>query len=322
MCSLDCPARDTCILTSHHNTDCFQQRGQGWYVNGGDALDHYNRGLAWTREGDHGRAIPDYERAGELDPTDVDAFLNLGNCWYAKEDYDRAIEFYDVCVELNPKYFRAYSAAKADFTLAIELCPGVAVLYSNRGQLWIDLGEYEKGVADFSKALEIDPTNWRFYYGRGISFDAVDDYAKAIADYDEAIDYGCEIARVYLYRGNAYFETGDYDRAIANYGQGIRRTPNDVALFLRRGHAYLGVDKPEVAILDYERAVALEPESGASYHYRSVCYGLLGNDTEEHRDAVMARTLGFNAVVERAREQPQRIQSLNQSQGEMRRGIG
>ena len=175
--------------------------------------------------------------------------------------------------------------------------------------MWIDLGEYEKGVADFSKALEIDPTDWRFYYGRGICHDAIDDYARAIADYDEAIDYGCEIARVYLHRGNAYFETGDYDRAIANYGQGIRRTPDEAPIYVRRGHAYLEVDRPELAILDYERAVALGPESGASYYYRSVCHGLLGNDTEEHRDAVMARTLGFDASVEQAREQPQRIPS-------------
>jgi tetratricopeptide (TPR) repeat protein len=44
-----------------------------------------------------------------------------------------------------------------DFTKAIELKPGYAEAYYNRGQVWEEKGDYERGLADYSKAIEISP---------------------------------------------------------------------------------------------------------------------------------------------------------------------
>jgi tetratricopeptide (TPR) repeat protein len=49
-----------------------------------------NRGRAYEKKADHGRAITDYSEAIRLDPKDVIAFNNRGVAYKAKGDLDRA----------------------------------------------------------------------------------------------------------------------------------------------------------------------------------------------------------------------------------------
>jgi len=43
-----------------------------------------------------------------LDSNSAQAYYNRGNTWYEKGDYDRAISDYNKAIELNPTYADAY----------------------------------------------------------------------------------------------------------------------------------------------------------------------------------------------------------------------
>src|SRR5215470_16521045 len=58
--------------------------------------------------------------------------------------------------------------------------PNLAIIYSNRGNQWDRMGQFEKAVADHNLAIQTAPA-----YGAG-----------------------------YMHRGNVYARHGDYDRAI------------------------------------------------------------------------------------------------------------
>jgi len=73
----------------------------------------------------------------------------------------------------------------------------LAIVYSNRGNQWDRMGQFEKAIADHNEAIRIDPT-----YGAG-----------------------------YMHRGNIYARHGDYDRAIADQSEAIRLGPRD-AMYL------------------------------------------------------------------------------------------
>ena len=132
---------------------------------------HFKRGTLHSDKGEHDKAIADYGRFIELDPSaSALGYYNRGNAYSAKGDHDRAIADYTKTIELNPEYSPAYNnrgtsyqrqqdldRAIGDFTKAVELDPKNASAYLNRGIAYADKDEYGRGIADLEKALSIDP---------------------------------------------------------------------------------------------------------------------------------------------------------------------
>ncbi|MBK8806018.1 MAG: tetratricopeptide repeat protein [Bacteroidales bacterium] len=62
---------------------------------------YYNRALAHDRMGNILKAIPDYEKAHELKPTDEKAINNLGMCYFDLEMFDKSEEVFRKIVYTN-----------------------------------------------------------------------------------------------------------------------------------------------------------------------------------------------------------------------------
>lgn len=60
------------------------------------------RAGTWNSKGDYDKAIEDYTKAIELDPTFAVAYYRRGGVWESKGDYDKAIADYEKAVELKP----------------------------------------------------------------------------------------------------------------------------------------------------------------------------------------------------------------------------
>jgi len=76
----------------------------------------------------------------------------------------------------------------ARYTDAIELAPGLALLYHGRGVAHRDRGDYDAALADFRRALELEPGRAITYLERGRAYYAVRDFAAAEADLQHAVD--------------------------------------------------------------------------------------------------------------------------------------
>ena len=125
-------ARILAALVAIGIVGCGQFSGEAQH----DAHEHCNRGFAYGKKGDLGRAIADYTKAIDLKPDYAEAYYNRGTAYGKKGDRDRAI---------------------ADYTKATDLKPGDALAYCNRGIAHYEKGDHDRAVADLTKAIELDP---------------------------------------------------------------------------------------------------------------------------------------------------------------------
>jgi len=125
-----------------------------------------------------------------------------------KDGIDQAISEYNKALEINPKYVLAYlergwayrlkdyyEEAMSDYNKAIEINPKYALAYRTRGNFYsLSLDYYDEAISDFTKAIEINPKYALAYSGRGyIYFEKLENKVKGCADLKKACELGkCE----------------------------------------------------------------------------------------------------------------------------------
>jgi tetratricopeptide (TPR) repeat protein len=118
----------------------------------------------------YNRAIADFTKAIELDPTYVTAYSSRGLAWQKKSQYENAIADFTEVIRLDPTDFGAYhdrgdtqalrldyDKAIADYSEAIRLLPTYAAAYHDRGLAWAAEHEHDQAIADLSEAIRLDP---------------------------------------------------------------------------------------------------------------------------------------------------------------------
>ena len=72
------------------------------------ANDAFNRGRAYSEQGEYDRAVSEYTVAIGLNPQDADVYYNRGVAYARQGEYERAIADYTDAIRLNPKFVQAY----------------------------------------------------------------------------------------------------------------------------------------------------------------------------------------------------------------------
>jgi tetratricopeptide (TPR) repeat protein len=115
----------------------------------------------------------------------------------------------------------------------------------------------DHGSIHFNEAIHLSPNFERAYYDRGNAYIDKGEYDRAIQEFDEAIRLNPNNADNYNNRGVAYSRKGDYGRAIQNYNQAINLNSNDTVAYLNRGVVYFVQSNLTAAIADFEHALYL-----------------------------------------------------------------
>ena len=150
--------------------------------------------------------------------------------------------------------------AVADFGRAIELDPGYALAYLNRGNARSFQGNSEAAIIDFDRAVALDPGNAEAFYNRGITKASLGNYEAAVADYSSAIERDPNHVSAYINRGIMKGASGDYTGAITDFDCAIELDPNNAAAYSNRGTAKSHIDDHDGAMADYNRAIELDPK--------------------------------------------------------------
>ena len=82
------------------------------------------------------KALQDFNRAIEIDPTQAKGFVGRANTLNTLGRYEEALKDYDIAIGIDPK---------------------IANAYVNRGSVYSQLEQYEEAIADYEKGLELDP---------------------------------------------------------------------------------------------------------------------------------------------------------------------
>ena len=227
-----------------------------------------DRGILFAMRGDYEMAITDFSEAIRLNPNWVGAYMLRGRALFASVSSVRGVgdDFSGVdFVTAAGRQFAAgqmivFDRATADFTQALRLDPNNALIYRERGNTYLSIGDLDHAIADFTQAIQLDPSAAMVYSNRGNAHYEKGDLESAIADYTQAIRLDPNAAVAFSNRGNAYYDKGDLDHAIADFTQAIQLAPNDAIVYNQRGIAYYNKKDFEQAIADFEASLRINPD--------------------------------------------------------------
>ena len=133
---------------------------------------YHNRGLAHLQARHYSDALRDFDRAIEINPRDVSAWVGRGTLLARTGGMERALVELGRAIEIDPSYADAYAKrcfakmlldrprdALPDCRKAVELDPRNRDGHTNLGVVYAALSRAGEAEASYRRALAIDPRN-------------------------------------------------------------------------------------------------------------------------------------------------------------------
>ena len=186
-----------------------------------DHIFYNNRGIAYSKKGEHDLAIKDFDKAIKLKSDYAEAYNNRGNVYDEKGDFDKAIADFNMAINLKSDYTEAYISRGSayakkymfdesikDLNTAIKINQCHAGAYFNLGNVYLLQGKFEKSIEYFDKSLSIDPDNAISCCHRGFAWLHIKEWDNARSDLKVAKNLGMDITAVFhnTYRNIFAFE--------------------------------------------------------------------------------------------------------------------
>jgi tetratricopeptide (TPR) repeat protein len=197
-------------------------------------------------------------------------------------DLDEQVRHYSEAIQLDPGLAEAFynrgiardekgdlDRAVEDYSQAIRLRPDFADAFYNRGEAREAKGDWGGALDDYSAAIRLNPSDAMACNNRGLIRYQIGEVEAAIADYSRSIDLRPDYGDAFMNRGLALYSKGDLDGAINDCAEAIRLQPNESGGFHNRGLARHAKGDLDGAINDYTKAIRLKPESAFSYYNRA-----------------------------------------------------
>ena len=231
---------------------------------------HLNLGTEYRRQGEPGRAIPEYEAAIAVGRYLDRAHLNLGRAYLETGDLD---------------------AATDQFRRSIACAPR-----KPRGHLWLGEALFEKGrtrdaLAEWERGAEIAPDLPQAHHNLGRAYHALGDHVRAEACYRRAMALGDPEARAKL--GVVLLEAGRTREAMAELREAVRRNPDNVPARRSLATAYVILGDAPAAVREYEALLRVDPEDAFAHYGLALVLHQTGDAARARRHLEKALSLGF-----------------------------
>ncbi|HED16517.1 MAG TPA: tetratricopeptide repeat protein [Gammaproteobacteria bacterium] len=163
-------------------------------------------------------------------------------------------------------------------SLQIQIKPDDAVLYTERGNLYFMMHDFDSAINDFNRAIELDPFQDKAWYGRGMANGRMGYIDEGIADLSVYIERHPDSSVAFTKRGVRYLWKGDSENAHRDLSRAIALDPNNA-----EAHDDLGVvlaqrKKYKTAINHFTKTVTIDPSYQKGHHNLAMAYYLSGQD--------------------------------------------
>ena len=114
----------------------------------------------------------------------------------------------------------------------------IVVLFIIMILTWQQCSYWKNSISLFSHALQVTKNNYLAFTNRGDAYHAIGNYQQAVDDYSEAVRIKPDYVGAYNNKGNAFLNLGQYQRAIEDYSQAILLKPDYALAYNNRGIVY------------------------------------------------------------------------------------
>jgi len=160
-------------------------------------------GINYTAVGDTARAIGAYQKAVQIDPELVDAWIQLARLRAARKE-PNALQFFDAAIRVAPDNVTP-RMVKADY-------------------LW-ETDQLDKAIEEYKEVIAIDNSHADAYYNIGLVYLQMEEFEKAHENFDITVKMNPLYFKAFYYRGLASEKMGNLDAALKDYDQSMRMAP-------------------------------------------------------------------------------------------------
>ncbi|KYQ58410.1 Stress-induced-phosphoprotein 1 [Trachymyrmex zeteki] len=183
-------------------------------------------------------ALEHYNKAVELDSTEIIYLLNIAAVYFEQKEYQKCIAQCEKAIEIGREN-------RADFKL-------IAKAFTRIGHAY--------------KKME----NWKqakVYYEKSMSEHRTPEIKTLLSDIDKIIKE--EERKAYIdpvkaeeekELGNQKYKDGDYPAAVKHYSEAIQRNPDDPKYYSNRAACYTKLTAFDLGLKDCEKVVELDPK--------------------------------------------------------------
>lgn len=276
-----------------------------------DAVAYYNRGLLWSKEGDHKLALKDYEAAEKLDPKDLDTLYNKGVELESLDRWKEAIKTYEGIAVLDPTSSKPWifkgnvyldnndpDSAMASFQQAIKLNPKSGEAHRRLAEAYVDKDQEDAARSEFALALKLDSKDEWAWLDLGVLNMVADRTKEARSNFDRVLQINPKNAEALARRAVLKWWDGKDEPALVDLGAALEIEPDYTYALNYRGLVYRDMEKLDEALADYDRVIEINPEFEAAYYNRADVY--IGKDRYDRaiRDLNMALKLAPNDALD------------------------
>ena len=235
--------------------------------------DNYNsRGLLHTLLNNPDEAIFDLTQSVRLNPSKKMVNNNLGTIYESSiKNYEKAIDFYTKEIELNPN----------------------KTTYLNRGNLYLGrLDEPEKALKDFLKVTELDPESFSTYGDIGDVYKDLGQFNKAIESYSVAIELNKSIFLESKEKDSNEYETVYFDEK-GNALEKIKKPELDSYNYFLRSMTYRLLKNKTNALNDINAAIKIAKDDMDLFLYYDF-RGILRKEKSQYNKALKDFNFSIN----------------------------
>ncbi|MBR5147682.1 MAG: retroviral-like aspartic protease family protein, partial [Bacteroidaceae bacterium] len=205
------------------------------------AYDAYRMYACYEVMGDYSRALEYIDYSLEMDSSDVDDLQRRAEVLFYLGRMDECLKVMDRYVEKTPEFHGGYNVraiykmcnndlkgAIEDFSMAIELEPEMAYIYTRRGEVYKRMGNEEAAKADFLKVVELDTVSNRMSTAM-YAFQALGELDKAKEFMQRLIDEEPDYEGNYYDAACLYVRMGEKEQALEYLRQAFEHGYRDFA---------------------------------------------------------------------------------------------
>jgi tetratricopeptide (TPR) repeat protein len=220
-----------------------------------------------------GRALEEYQRALEADPTDAEVCQSLAELYYHTGRLEEA------------------GGLLRSFSQKTPLDQDMSLLL---GKIYVRTKRFREAEEILTGIAARSPGNLEAADALAALFEYQKKYDEAIAIYMRLVRHGLDTAYIRDRMGSLYLAAGRYDEAIRELEEAHRLEPENARGLVALAKAYEGAGDMEAALARYDRAIRQEPGNLEARFHRARMLQSVG----ETADALK----GFREIIDLAGE--------------------
>lgn len=170
---------------------------------------------------------------------------------------------------------KQFDAALVDINEAIRLQPNDADFLTNRGVIFLEMGELDRAVQDYSDAIRMNPNDYKAYFNRATDRRDKNEIDEALDDLSAALKINPKYASAFRLRASILEDRGQFDAALRDVSEALRLDPKDARAINLRGLILEGKGSLDDAVRDYTQAIALDSMYAGYLFNRGRAYRLM-----------------------------------------------